>query len=267
MDVSKRAFSSATPVIVTGMHRSGTSLLASAMQQAGVAIGDRLLAADESNVRGHFEDLDFFELHEGILADNGLTWYDVDERTPLSDRAGSPAASPGARQRPQRAFPLGLEGPPHVPVSRVLGSDAPAREVPFHLPTSGRRPRVVASPTGSTIVSPFRGAWLLHKLGFDTFRARFALRKWLHYNTAILDFVSRHAINCQVLEVAQLKHQLPCALRRMREAWNLPIQDINLAEILDESLLRTAEDPRFAAVCRSTPATRVLAGLRELAQA
>jgi hypothetical protein len=40
---------SSNTLIVTGMHRSGTSLLASALEQAGLSIGDRLLGATLMN--------------------------------------------------------------------------------------------------------------------------------------------------------------------------------------------------------------------------
>jgi hypothetical protein len=57
----------ARPLIVAGMHRSGTSYVASVLQSAGVAIGERLFGPTFANVRGHFEDLDFTALHVRLL--------------------------------------------------------------------------------------------------------------------------------------------------------------------------------------------------------
>lgn len=62
------------PVIITGMHRSGTSLVASLLQAAGVNVGDRLLAPNEHNPRGFFEDVDFYEFHDRALSERGLTF-------------------------------------------------------------------------------------------------------------------------------------------------------------------------------------------------
>ncbi|MEL7418373.1 MAG: hypothetical protein AAGK10_07335 [Cyanobacteria bacterium J06555_3] len=45
-------------IIITGMHRSGTSLTASLLQSAGVYLGDRLMSADSGNAKGYFEDWD-----------------------------------------------------------------------------------------------------------------------------------------------------------------------------------------------------------------
>jgi len=47
------------PLVITGMHRSGTSLVASLFAGAGVNVGTRLIGASRGNDRGHWEDLDF----------------------------------------------------------------------------------------------------------------------------------------------------------------------------------------------------------------
>lgn len=68
-----------TVVVITGMHRSGTSLTTSLLQSAGMFIGDRLLGNNLSNPRGHFEDLDFVEFHQQLLQAQGLSdegWMD-----------------------------------------------------------------------------------------------------------------------------------------------------------------------------------------------
>lgn len=61
-----------TVVVITGMHRSGTSLTTSLLQSAGMFIGDRLLGDNLSNPRGHYEDLDFVEFHQGLLQAQGF---------------------------------------------------------------------------------------------------------------------------------------------------------------------------------------------------
>jgi FkbM family methyltransferase len=55
------------PLIITGMHRSGTSLTASFFQKLGFSMGEQLYAADGNNQRGYFEDLDFLEFQRHIL--------------------------------------------------------------------------------------------------------------------------------------------------------------------------------------------------------
>jgi hypothetical protein len=57
---------------LVGMHRSGTSLLASWLNLCGLNLGDNLLDADFSNKKGHFEDVDFLTLHKEVLQLNGF---------------------------------------------------------------------------------------------------------------------------------------------------------------------------------------------------
>src|SRR3712207_1291125 len=59
-------------LIILGMHRSGTSLVAQWLCKCGLQIGDRLAGPGSGNVEGYFEDLDFLRLHESILINNKL---------------------------------------------------------------------------------------------------------------------------------------------------------------------------------------------------
>lgn len=54
-------------LVITGMHRSGTSLITQWLKRCGLFVGDRLLPAGIGNTEGHFEDSDFLELHESFL--------------------------------------------------------------------------------------------------------------------------------------------------------------------------------------------------------
>ena len=59
-------------VIIIGMHRSGTSLIANWLNKCGLNIGEKLLAGATGNIEGHFEDVDFNNIHIEILKNNGL---------------------------------------------------------------------------------------------------------------------------------------------------------------------------------------------------
>ncbi|MFB2936404.1 glycosyltransferase [Aerosakkonemataceae cyanobacterium BLCC-F154] len=68
------------PIIVTGMHRSGTSLLASFIQAIGVKLGKRFFPSDYLNLKGYFEDLDFLEFQREVLKNScrsqEVGWHD-----------------------------------------------------------------------------------------------------------------------------------------------------------------------------------------------
>ncbi|MCH9697947.1 MAG: glycosyltransferase [Gammaproteobacteria bacterium] len=61
-------------IFVTGMHRSGTSLVTKALNVVGVELGSNLIAAADDNPKGFFEDHDCFTLNEAILAQLNLRW-------------------------------------------------------------------------------------------------------------------------------------------------------------------------------------------------
>ena len=65
--MSDRSRINRSPLIIAGMHRSGTSLTASILKRSGIDIGSDLFSADQHNQRGYFEDVDFLEFQREIL--------------------------------------------------------------------------------------------------------------------------------------------------------------------------------------------------------
>ncbi|MBE7172195.1 MAG: sulfotransferase [Williamsia sp.] len=67
-------------LVITGMHRSGTSLITQWLNKCGLPVGDRLLGALIGNAEGHFEDLDFVEFHTGVLESQGIAGNGLDDK-------------------------------------------------------------------------------------------------------------------------------------------------------------------------------------------
>jgi len=55
------------PLIIAGMHRSGTSLAAQIVNKLGVNLGENLVPADKHNRHGYLEDEAFIQLHRKIF--------------------------------------------------------------------------------------------------------------------------------------------------------------------------------------------------------
>ncbi len=70
------------PIMVLGMHRSGTSLVAEMLHRVGVEMGERLLPPAPDNPRGFFEDEEVVSLNDRILAEAGGSW----DRPPSVER-------------------------------------------------------------------------------------------------------------------------------------------------------------------------------------
>lgn len=64
-------------LVIIGMHRSGTSLIARWLNVCGIHFGDRLLGSNETNKYGHFEDMDFLNFHIDLMTEHGLD-YDIE---------------------------------------------------------------------------------------------------------------------------------------------------------------------------------------------
>ena len=56
------------PIIVTGMGRSGTSLVGRYLAHCGVNLGSQLVAADAGNEDGYFENAEIVQFHQSIMA-------------------------------------------------------------------------------------------------------------------------------------------------------------------------------------------------------
>ena len=61
-------------VVILGMHRSGTSMIAGILDCLGVDLGEDQPGKQWSNPLGHFEDADFLSLNKNILASAGGSW-------------------------------------------------------------------------------------------------------------------------------------------------------------------------------------------------
>lgn len=85
------------PVAIVGMHRSGTSMVAQMLQQAGLHLGpdEALMPPAEENAEGFFEHLDFVRLNDEILNAAGAGW----DCPPVSDFDWSSANLQPFRER------------------------------------------------------------------------------------------------------------------------------------------------------------------------
>jgi len=88
-------------IVVLGMHRSGTSLVAEMVHRWGGATvsGEKLLDGDEWNARGYFEHVPLLELNDELLRAAGGSWRAPPEKTDaIAELAGDSEFSRRARQ-------------------------------------------------------------------------------------------------------------------------------------------------------------------------
>jgi GT2 family glycosyltransferase/glycosyltransferase involved in cell wall biosynthesis len=222
-------------LLITGMHRSGTSLAASVFQSAGLFIGERLMGPAESNVPGHFEDLDFVALHERMLAAAGLC-------------------------------PTGLvapvEPPPVAESLRDAAQALIAKRRATGRPWGWKDPRTVLFLDFWDALLPkagwlfiCRGPWAvvdsLFRRGDAVFRDNpaLALEVWRHFNGRILDFVGRHPERAMVVDVSQIVADSPAVVARVAGHFRVGLADP--AATVREELLTTRGAERHVAAIRA----------------
>ncbi len=78
-------------IVVAGMHRSGTSVLAGILHRLGAALPATLLPANENNPRGYHESRLVCEFHDALLAEAGSGWSRIEGPDPawLSSKQAS----------------------------------------------------------------------------------------------------------------------------------------------------------------------------------
>lgn len=161
-------------LIVTGMHRSGTSLVASLFEHAGVNLGAQLLAPRKDNPLGFFEDVEFVEFHENALHTRGqdiLVTRDF-EFTPNA-REGEKASRLIAARAERELW--GWKDPRTCLFLDFWQERLPDAQVLF----------VYRHPFDVVLSLARRG----EVVGFDFFNA---LDAWYVYNASCLDFARRH---------------------------------------------------------------------------
>lgn len=202
LDVSSR------PLLVGGMHRSGTSLTASLFAGAGLDLGPEMLGASPSNPAGHFEDLGFLAFHRRALEALGLCtdgYTDSARGTVPAHLEPEARDLLAARTRPGVAW--GWKEPRTTLFLDFWQDRIPDARHVFVF----RRPWEVADS--------------LFRRGDDIFALNpaFALDVWTHYNRRIIDFVARHAERCLVFEVSQVIADPAAVIAAVRSRLDVPL--------------------------------------------
>jgi hypothetical protein len=185
-------------VVVTGMHRSGTSSIARAVSRLGVDLGAELLAADPSNPRGYFEDRVFVELHRRMLTaavDTGVDgwhecgWTDPDTFDPSALGSFRAEAERLAEQRSSAGRPWGFKDPRGSLTLGLWAEVLPdARYVVVY-----REPWAVAD----SLLRKGEGPFLAHP--------DWAVKVWIAYNARLLDFARTHREQCLLVSLDAIR--------------------------------------------------------------
>ena len=242
-----------TALVITGMQRSGTSLVASVVAGMGVELGRDLFPADPRNPKGYFEDTEFLTFQRQMLracspADGGHPdWgWTPSERLDRVRLAGfRDAARSLADSRLTRFRTWGWKDPRTTLLldfwDEILDD---ARFVLLY-----RFPWEVADS--------------MQRTGEEVFlrHPEWALRIWTFYNRHLLDFYERHADRCLLVSANALPAGFPHLVQRIREKLGIALQDGPPGDAFEPGLFRTGDlsDPIVGlTAAASPPAFRLL---------
>lgn len=226
------------PLIITGMHRSGTSLVASLIQAAGVHLGDRFVEADSHNAPGYFEDEDIvgFQrwLLQSITPDNEEGWHDwgwtVSDPIHSQDlTAFEGKARQLIRERLQLNQPWGWKDP-----RTSLLLDFWYRQLPE-----------------AKFVLVYRHPWdvadSMRRLQAPIFQEHpdWLLQIWAYYNRHLWDFYRRHGDRCLLVHSNAVLEQPQQFSQLLRDKLEIPLEtDLTperVAEIYQPHLFHTLD--------------------------
>ena len=172
-------------LVIISMHRSGSSLTASLLQSAGLHIGRKLLGADSVNIKGHFENIDFYEFHRAVLRSQAIIedGWTLQGKINVEDRFVEQAKEIVAKNSTHRVW--GWKEP-RTTLFLDFWSDL-LPEAKFLL----------------IYRSPWEVVDSLYRRGDPTFQDQpeLALKVWHQYNQIILDFYDHFSNRCLLANI------------------------------------------------------------------
>jgi GT2 family glycosyltransferase len=257
MSVKKQS----SPVVVAGMHRSGTSLLASILSALSIDMGPALLPADSNNVRGYFEDVEFLQLQRAILSaccasnDGGHPdwgWTENETLDPTCFERFMPEASALIASRADRTVPWGWKDPRTTLLLNFWD-------------------RLVDD---ARYVLVYRFPWdvadSIQRLGADVFlrNPEYGYKIWEFYNRHIRDFYVKHSDRCLLICTNALRGNHAELARLIESKLRIQLSNTSADGIDEPDLLKSIDgcDPLIDLVAAVWPGcTSLLSELDDLA--
>jgi hypothetical protein len=221
-------------LIVAGFHRSGTSLLCQVLHRGGLFLGYDLMGAAFSNPHGHFEDIEVFNLHEQILADNGHTWVVSEPFLPVITGSHWRQMERIIQRRDAEHNLWGFKDPRtclFMMVWKYLLPHAKALLIYRHFSDTtyslGRRQstELFSDPAGSQRM--YRRFWEDPDL---------ALRMWLMHNEALLTFARIYPEDTLAMSLDMVQNGFP-VIRAVNQRWGLGLNEVPTWEVFDPTAI------------------------------
>lgn len=244
---SERGRTRSTALVVTGMHRSGTSLVASMVAGLGVEMGRDLVPPDTRNPKGYHEDTEFLAFQRQVLRD-------------CSPPAGG---HPDWGWTPGEPLDRGRLGTFRDAARRLVASRAERFDT-----WGWKDPRTTLLLDfwdeildDARYVLLYRFPWevadSMQRTGEEVFlrHPEWGLEAWAFYNRHLRDFCRRHADRCLLVCVNALPAGAPRLMQLLREKLGLELRGKPDRETFAPELFRTVDlgDPLVGLTAAASP--------------
>ena len=226
-------------LIVAGFHRSGTSLVCQLLHRAGLFLGYDLMGATFSNPHGHLEDLEVVNLHDRILADNGLTWLVSEPFLPVITAPHWRRMEQIIQRRDAEHDLWGFKDPrvcPFMMVWKYLMPKARALLVYRHFSDTtyslGRR-------QSTELFSRPRGPQRIYRRFWE--EPDLALRMWLASNEALLAFARAYPEDTLAVSLGMVQSGFP-VIEAVNRRWDLGLKEVPATEVFDPAVTERRPD-------------------------
>ncbi len=239
--MSQKTLNSGTnsPVlIITGMHRSGTSLTAAFLQKIGLDLGDNLLKGNYWNPKGYFEDIDFVEFQRTVLQtcspsdETGFPDWGWTESEKLDSQKLNNYKEPGKQLVKSRSNHSELWGWKDPRTSLML--DFWNEIIP-----------------NACYLFVYRYPWdvtdsiLRLNLPFFSQNPESCLKIWKFYNRHILEFYKSHNNQCLLVNLNTLLTSPSKVLELLKTKLNLPLKSSDKEEPDIKNTLMSVYNPQL----------------------
>lgn len=225
-------------LIITGMHRSGTSLTAAFLQTIGLDLGNNLLKGNYWNPNGYFEDIDFVEFQRTILQacsqsdETGFPDWGWKESEQLNRQKLNTNIGSAKQLVKSRSNQLGLWGWKDPRTSLML--DFWNEIIP-----NARYLFVYRYPWDVT------DSILRLNIPFFSENPEACLKVWKFYNRHILEFYQKHYNQCLLVNLNTLLTSPSKVLELLTAKLNLPLKYQDKQEQDIKKILMSVYNPKL----------------------
>lgn len=234
-------------IVIVGMHRSGTSLLASWLHANGLFLGDNLMSGKFDNIKGHFEDYEILKIHEKNLNRNNYITTGLQLKNPDNlklDETAKNEVTQLIKTRESHEIWGWKEprGTLFLDEWNKLNSDIFCIAIYRHYndvsDSLQRRYKHKLFKTNQ-IKNPNR---IIKKLLYPFLKKKQLnchLSDWIIYSKKILDFCKKNPEKCVLISIENLYTKSSKILKIIEEKTNLKHKNIDIKTIFDPTLFNS----------------------------